>query len=172
MQRTWRKSVRALLVRWGVKHRSRVQAGIDAAAWGLALVFATVVRWNFDFGKIDYAGLVAIIPLAVLAQIVAGLGSGLYTGRWRFGSFEEVAAVARAAATTTALLFAVDLWVTDVRMVPLSAALAGGVVAFALMGGARYVWRLALESRRRPSSSHAARLLVFGAGDGAAQVIQ
>jgi len=167
------KAARSTAVRWGVRHRYRVQAAIDVAAWGVALLFATVVRWNFDWNKIDFWGLGALIPLAALAQLVAGLASGLYIGRWRFGSFEEVAAVARAAAITSALLFGLDIWVVGrMRMVPLSAPIAGGVAAFALMGGARYVWRLALERKKRPSPSSASRLLVFGAGDGGAQVIQ
>src|SRR5205807_274325 len=172
MRRVRHESARALLIRWGTVHRYLVQAAIGAVAWAVALAFATVVRWNFDVSSIDFWGLVAIIPLAALAQIVAGLASGLYLGRWRFGSFEEVAGLARAAAITTALLFAVDLLVIPgARMIPVSAALAGGVVAFALMGGARYVWRLGLESRRRPSIN-ASRLIVYGAGEGGAQVIQ
>src|SRR5205814_1733884 len=127
---------------------------------------------NFAFDKIDYGGLLAIIPLAALAQIVAGLASGLYLGRWRFGSFEEVAGLARATLITTGIVFAVDLLViTGARMVPISAAAAAGVIAFALMGGARYVWRLALERRLRPTGVGAARLLVYGAGEGGAQVI-
>ena len=120
-----------------------VQAGIDAVAWAVALTFATIIRWNFSWSSIDYGGLLAIIPLAVLAQVVAGIASGIYLGRWRFGSFEEVEGLVRAAAITTVLLLLVDLWVIrNVRMIPISAAVAGGVVAFALMGAARYVWRL------------------------------
>jgi FlaA1/EpsC-like NDP-sugar epimerase len=139
----------------------------------VALAFATVVRWNFAVSDIDYEGLGLIIPLAVLAQVVGGLASGLYTGRWRFGSFEEVAGLARAAAMTTVLLFVVDIWViTGARMIPLSATIAGGVFALALMGGARYLWRLGLERRRRPVGETLSRLLVFGAGEGGAQVIQ
>jgi FlaA1/EpsC-like NDP-sugar epimerase len=57
-------------------------------------------------------------------------------------------------------------------MIPMSAAVAAGVVAFALMGGARYVWRLALERRRRPTGRDSLRLLVYGAGEGGVQVIQ
>jgi len=161
-----------MLIRWGSVHRYMVQAGIDAIAWAMALTFATVVRWNFAFDRIDYTGLIAIIPLAALAQVVAGLAAGIYLGRWRFGSFEEVAGLLRATAITTALVFAVDfLVIPGARMIPASAALAGGVVAFALMGGVRYIWRLSLEQRRRPSGS-ASRLIVYGAGDGGAQVIQ
>jgi FlaA1/EpsC-like NDP-sugar epimerase len=168
----WRHA-RGLLLGWGRRHISRAQAGIDVCAWAIALTFATSVRWNFEFDKMDYGGLLVIIPLAALAQVISGWASGLYTRRWRFGSFEEVAGLARAATITTALVLGIDFWATPgpPRLIPLSAALAGGVVAFALMGGARYLWRLGLERQRRPDEN-ASRLLVFGAGDGGAQVIQ
>src|SRR4051812_130788 len=100
--REQRMSVRSWGLDWGERHWFFVQAVADAGAWAVALTFATVVRWNFSFGDIDYRGLAAVIPLAALAQAVSGLVSGLYTGRWRFGSFEEVAALLRAAAITTA----------------------------------------------------------------------
>src|SRR3712207_1688968 len=76
-----------------VRHRMLIQLAIDGAAWAVALGFATVVRHDFELSQVNERGLLALIPLAVLAQTVAGLGSGLYIGRWRFGSFEEVAAL-------------------------------------------------------------------------------
>jgi len=170
MRRVRHRSARARFLHWATVHRHLVQAAIDAVAWAVALVFATVVRWNFQFQYIDVWGLMAIIPLAVIA---VGLGSGLYLGRWRFGSFDEVAGLARAVGITTAIIFVVDLLVVPgAHMIPISSAFAGGVAAFALMGGARYVWRLALEQRHRPSASNASRLVVYGAGDGGAQVVQ
>jgi hypothetical protein len=54
-------------------------------------------------------GLFGALVLAVVLQIVAGLSPGLYLGRWRVGSFEEVAALAETARTDRAdsLLIAV-----------------------------------------------------------------
>jgi FlaA1/EpsC-like NDP-sugar epimerase len=57
------------------------------------------------------------------------------------------------------------------RSIPLSSALAAGPLALVLMAGARYAWRLRLELRRRPTGADGTRLLVFGAGEGGAQVI-
>jgi FlaA1/EpsC-like NDP-sugar epimerase len=173
MRRDRYKSARARILHWAVVHRYLVQATIDGIAWAVALLFATLVRWNFALESIDVRGLLAIIPLAILAQVVAGLASGLYLGRSRFGSFDEIASLARATAMTEAVVFTVDLLVVPgARMIPISAAVAGGITAFALMGGARYVWRLALEQRHRPSDPSASRLIVYGAGEGGAQVVQ
>src|SRR5437762_296020 len=172
MSGNWRSSLREFAIGWAERHWSLVQALVDTGVWAIALTFATVVRWNFEVGRIDLGGLFAIIPLAGLAQMVAGLASGLYTRRWRFGSSEEVAALARAAGITTALLFLLDVWaISGARMVPVSAVIAGGVVAFALMGGVRYTWRLERERRRRPTGENAIRLIVLGAGEGGGQVI-
>src|SRR5690606_17449391 len=56
------------------------------------------------------------------------------------------------------------------RLVPISAVFAGGVMALMLMSAVRYVWRLQLERRRRPSVD-AAGVLVFGAGEVGAQLL-
>jgi len=88
-------------------------------------------------------------------------------GRWSLGSFEEVAAVSRTVLGTGLILAIVDL---PTRLVPLSVALGAPVVALATMAGARYAWRLQRERRRRPSQE-AQPLLVYGAGEAAAQVL-
>ena len=130
------------------------------------------MRYDFDLAEVDRAGLAAIIPLTVMAQVVSGLASGLYTGRSRFGSFDEVAALARTVAITTTIVFLLDLWVSrPLHMVPLSSVLGGGVAALVLMSGVRYVWRLSLEARRRPTGEDCQRLLVLGAGDAGAQIV-
>lgn len=105
------------------------------------------------------------------AQVLSGVAVGLYRGQWRFGSFDEVAALAFSASATTALLFAIDALVIHPRMIPAGAVLAGGFLALVAMAAARYLWRLRLEYRQRPHDDGRARLLVFGAGDGGAQVL-
>ncbi len=159
------------MVRRFAHRRLAAQIVFDSGAWAAGLTLATLLRYDLSLRGVDLLGLAMIIPLAALSQVVAGLGVGLYLGRWRFASFDEVAALAKAGAITTALLFALDLWVSNPRMVPLSATIGGGAIALVLMGGARYAWRLAAETMRRPADDGAARTLVLGAGEGGAQVI-
>jgi FlaA1/EpsC-like NDP-sugar epimerase len=64
-----------------------------------------------------------------------------------------------------------DVALVSNRSIPLSSAVAAGPLALVLMAGARYAWRLRLELRRRPTGADGTRLLVFGAGEGGAQVI-
>jgi FlaA1/EpsC-like NDP-sugar epimerase len=162
----------AQLLNLAVRYRRLVQAGMDALAWAFALLFASVVRYDFDLDEVELRGWLTLAVAAAVVQFAVGLSCGLYTGRFRFGSFDEVAGLVVATAGVTVVLFAVNLWApgADV-LVPRSAVVAGGITAGLLMGGVRYLWRLTWERGRRPSGDGCERILVFGAGDGGVQVI-
>ncbi|MGI9033466.1 MAG: polysaccharide biosynthesis protein [Acidimicrobiales bacterium] len=154
------------------RRRLLVQCVIDCTAWAVALVGADLSRYDFDVRRLVPADLLAVITLAALAQLVTGMSAGLYTGRWRFGSFDEVAALVRSTVATTTVLFLANLWISrSPLLVPRSVPVGGGLAALVLMGGMRYGWRLVLEKRRRPAGEGVGRILVFGAGEGGAQVI-
>jgi len=153
-------------------HRAFIQAAFDSLAWAVGIVVADMFRFDLVPSRLHYSGLLAIIPIAALAQTTSGIAAGLYTGRWRFGSFEEVAALVRSAAIATVVVLLADLWIVrHPLMVPRSVPIGAGLVAIVLMGGVRYGWRLGIEKRRRPSGAGVQRILVFGAGEGGAQVI-
>ena len=161
---------RAVLVKTVARHSTVAQAAVDACAWTIALFVATAIRYDFHLGAVDYVGVAAIVPLAVECQIAGGFVSGLYRGRWRYGSFDEVQALAFATVVTTIILFGLEL-VMDSRTVPLSAVVGAGLGALVLMAGARYAWRLRRERRRRPDRERSTPLLVYGAGEGGVQVV-
>src|SRR5437867_1891746 len=77
-----------------------IQVVTDAAAWSVALVFGTLIRYDLSVSKVYWDGVLAALPLVIMAQLVAGLGFGLYTRRWRVGSFDEAAALARTVGVT------------------------------------------------------------------------
>jgi len=143
---------------------------MDATAWGVALLFASLVRYDFALSRVEQGGLVTNALLAAVVQIAVGLACGLYTGRFRFGSFDEVAGLAAATVLATTVIYGLNLVMAG-QPVPRSAVVAGGVTAGALMGGVRYTFRLMLERRRRPRGEGCERVLVFGAGEGGVQVI-
>ena len=152
------------------RRRSVVQPTADAAAWVLAMVFATLMRYDFHLSQPAWGGLLRAIPLPIIMQAIVGFSSGLYSSRWRFGSFDEVFALVRAMAITTALVFVINPFVGG-QLVPRSVPVTAGVMALVLTAGTRYAWRLALERRRRRDGADCQRLLVFGAGDAAERVI-
>jgi FlaA1/EpsC-like NDP-sugar epimerase len=154
------------------RRRTVVCVAVDSLAWAVALAFATWVRYyDLPGSRIRLGGLALTVALAVAFQGVAGTVSGLYLGRWRLGSFDEVAALVRTAVVATVALFLFDLWIGPARLVPRSVPLSAGAVALVLQGAARYGWRSSDHRRRRPAGEDVVPTLVFGAGEGGAQVI-
>jgi FlaA1/EpsC-like NDP-sugar epimerase len=156
------------------RNRTPIQVTVDLLAWAIALFVGMVLRFEFHlspdrWNRFTVGGLLVAIGLACALQALAGLASGLYTGRWRFGSFDEVEHLVRTVAVTGVLLAVANALLPQL-MIPQSVAAAGSVIALVLMAGVRYLWRLLLERSRRPSED-ARRVLVFGAGEGGVQVI-
>jgi FlaA1/EpsC-like NDP-sugar epimerase len=135
------------------------------------MTMAVVMRFDFDFDAVSWVGFALFLPLVLLVQVVAGLECGLYVGRWRYGSFEEVAGLAKAVGIAVLALFVIDALSGSPRMVPLSTPFIAGFIALVFMGGVRYAGRLEMERRTRPSAEVAQRIVVFGAGEAGAQVI-
>jgi FlaA1/EpsC-like NDP-sugar epimerase len=150
-----------------ILHRRFVNVVGDSTAWVAALVLGLLFRYDFNVPGAAVRGVLVLVPLAVTVQFLVGLADGLYVGRWILGSFEEVAALTRTVFVTGAFLAVLDV---PARLVPLSVALAAPVLALVAMAGARYAWRLQRERQRGPSQT-AQPLLVYGAGEAAAQVI-
>ncbi len=147
------------------------EVAVDLLAWAVALLAAVVMRFDFRVNDVSWPGFALILPLVLLTQIVSGIGFGLYIGRSRYGSFEEVAALAKSVGVATAVIFVIDAVAETPHLVPLSTPVIGGFIAMVLMAGVRYTRRFDSERRKRPSTEGAERLIVFGAGGGGAQMV-
>jgi FlaA1/EpsC-like NDP-sugar epimerase len=141
---------------------------IDAASWLGAVALATFIRYNFVFGEVRWAQLVVIALDAAVIQQVVGSLFGLYSGRRRAASFDEVSALGMSAAVSALVLLFVDVLVTP-QPIPRSAPIGAGVIALVGMAGARYWRRILHERGLRPSGAEP--VLVFGAGEGGTQVV-
>jgi len=155
--------------RWVGRGRLVAMAATDSLAWVLGLTGAVALRLGADIDSRQLHGLAEGVLAAVALQLVVGTVGGLYRGLWRVASFEEVAAVARVTFVVALLLELSDLLAP--RPVPASAPVFGGMAAFLISLAARYCYRLFREHRRRPRAAELERLVVFGAGDTAAQVL-
>ncbi len=162
---------RAFVLRTFGRNRMVVQALMDVSAWCAGMWLAVLLRFDGDLGQWRVRSVMAAALLGGTLQLVAGLGLGLYIGRWRFGSFDEVAAVTRGAITVTALLAIIARWCFEPRLVPTSVSLAAGLFALLLMGMTRYAWRSAIDRRLRPSLDASRKVLVFGAGEAGVQLV-
>lgn len=152
------------------RYRSGLLATTDAVSWALAIAAATAARYDLALGNADWVNVVVFAVLAAVAQALTGLATGLYRGKRRIGSFDEVTLLASNCASVILLLLFVTLAMPS-RPLPVGAVLLGGVVALALMGGVRWGWRRWREARCRPDPQYARRLVVLGAGGAAERVL-
>ena len=151
-----------------------IQLALDLLAWAVALYVGMILRFDSiepsGWNRFHVPRLMVAILIAAACQTVAGMALGLYLGRWRFGTLDEVSHLVGTVALTTAALATVNL-LSKPLLVPASVTLAAGILALILMSGPRYGWRLMLERRLRPTGDGVQRVLVFGAGDGGEQTI-
>jgi FlaA1/EpsC-like NDP-sugar epimerase len=157
------------------RHRLAIQFSFDVVAWAIGLSLGLVLRYEFTFdpeawGPFSLATLGAAILLAGALQLGAGLASGLYRGRFRFGSFDEVLHLVRTVLVAFAGLAVVNQLLPR-HLLPLSVTIVGALLALVMMAGVRYLWRLILDRSLRPSGDQAEQVIVFGAGEAGVQVI-
>ncbi len=160
------------LVSWILRYKYRLLVAIDALLWAIVLPLAAFTRF-FDWSRVDQEGLGIAILVAIAVQVMAGLATGLYLGRRKLGSFEEVGWVALTSGVVVVSLFLL-IWLAPGprNLVPRSTILAAG--AYQVVGAlaVRYVIRVLDESRRRSTHERPHRLLVFGAGTAGEQAVR
>ena len=152
-----------------VRQRRCLLAAADALAWPVGLTVGTILRYDLSFHIPRPLGLAATAGIAAVAQILIGTARGLYRGRWRIASFEGVGVIASCCFFIAAGLSVLNLF--DGHLVPESVPIIGGTATLILMLSGRYAARLVLELHRRPRGEACTRLLVFGAGQAAEEVV-
>lgn len=156
---------------WWWHRRSVVQAVLDGLCMSVAIVFATLLRYEFAIPASARRSMWLMLPVAAGLFIGVATLMGLYAQRWSYGSVDEVVALGKAVGISTIVLVVLDLTVLD-HLVPVGACVGAGPAALIGMGLFRYAWRLADERWRRPSAEGGATpIIVFGAGDGGEQTI-
>ncbi len=147
-----------------------IKLSFDILAWACSIVFSSLIRLQIAGSGISTLTLLRAIGFLVLGQLGFGWYFGLYRGAWRYGSFDEVAALTKTAFMAT--LAGCGAEYAFHPRTPLSAVLIGGVIALLIMISVRYIWRLVQEARRRPDPEEAERLLIYGAGDRGFGIVQ
>jgi FlaA1/EpsC-like NDP-sugar epimerase len=137
---------------------------VDALVWAFAVVTAVWMRFDFDLSQASSFAVGRAVLLVVAAQGVFGLWLGIYRRRWRYGSFDEVVALAGSVALA-GLALSATTWAAEGRLLPRSVPLLAMGVTLSGTVAARSAWRLWKERSRRPSSGEP--LVVVGAGEAA-----
>src|SRR5919202_677540 len=166
---------------WRIRHRGAPRAGregrlrlspmpfADAAAWIFGVVAAVLLRYDVDLAHVDLRKVGLVAAVAVAVHLTVGPWAGLYVGRRRPGSFDEMSALA--ATLSLAGVAIVFLNLPTPRLVPLGGVVGAGSIAFVLTVGIRSLHRVWVDRRLRPHGEDLARAVVVGAGEDLAQIV-
>ena len=148
------------LVQGTWSRRYALQSIVDCAAWTVALVGA----WSiFEVETVPWWHVASLVTIACVLQVLVGWVLRLYRRRYLYGSFSELGAAATSAFVIGAVLVVAT---TEAPAVVLLATFA----ALTLMGGSRYLVRLAHDSAQRPSDGDP--VIVVGAGDAGISLVR
>nr|MDQ6948428.1 polysaccharide biosynthesis protein [Actinomycetota bacterium] len=148
------------------------RAALDCLMWTMAFVLVFAFISSLDSQSVSFARVVLLALIAVLAHLATGSVLGLYAPRSSFASFAELGRLASAAMSGTGLSCVVTLWMSQPRLAPPVVPAFSGLLALLLMALTRYVARTLSEAASLPSHGRSLRrLLIFGAGQGGAEVI-
>ncbi len=145
------------------RRRRMLAAAVDGLAWTFGVVLAIALRFEF---MMDAQGWISTIVLALAAgiiQMAVGFATALYRGRFTYGSFDEVRAVALVVVVEAVLLSLIVIPIGPIVGIPRGTLLLAFPFVLLLMFGVRYVARLAIERARKPGADAEAALII-GAG--------
>ncbi|GAB6052621.1 nucleoside-diphosphate sugar epimerase/dehydratase [Magnetospira thiophila] len=140
---------------------------MSAASFALAIY----LRTGDDFQEIwrHGHGGEAMALFAVICGIVFWM-MNLYRGIWRYASLNDMAAITRSVTLAILIFTAVMFIWTRLELVPRSLPLLNWFILMALLGGPRFLYRLAKDRRidlTEEGNRPAVPVLLVGAGDGA-----
>jgi len=152
-----------------IRGRAAVAYAHDIVMAVLSFVLSLYLR--LGDGMFFYSRGIVVEGTAVFTAIAAGvfLFMGLYRGLWRYASLSDLVAITRAVSLTVLLfLMFMFLW-TRLEDLPRSLVVINWFVLMALLGGPRFLYRLAKDRRFawREAGDGRARvpILLVGAGD-------
>lgn len=139
---------------------------IDMVAVFLGFIVSLAVRYEFAIPTEDIRNFLVAIPMVIALFLSLNTLLRIYSGRWKYASFDELLNLASAAITATAILFFAVLFIPGGRsFIPISVAVVGGVLSLFIMAFARLQFRLFGEMRLRRGQRGGKRVLLVGAGE-------
>ena len=154
---------------------SVLQFVIDMIIWSVTAIAASYARFEYQghhdpFGATK-SSVIRVIPIVLVVHAIVGYVVGIYRRRWRYGSFDEVGGLVVATLITTSVLFVLRFFDTSLNPFPRSVIFISGFAGLCFVAASRYAWRLMREQLRRPTDQTAAKILVYGAGEGGIQMV-
>jgi FlaA1/EpsC-like NDP-sugar epimerase len=154
---------------------SILQFVIDMAIWSITAIAASYARFEYQghhdpFGA-TRSSVIRVLPIVLVVHALVGYVVGIYRRRWRYGSFDEVGGLVVATFITTSILFVLRFFDQSLNPFPRSVIFISGFAGLCFVAASRYAWRLIREQLRRPTAQTAAKILVYGAGEGGIQMV-
>jgi FlaA1/EpsC-like NDP-sugar epimerase len=154
---------------WVSERLPLLHFAVDSVIWCVAVPLTMLLRYDFHPSRMDPIGVLEAAAIAVAGQGLFGYVGGLYRRRWRYGSFDELFALA-ATVLACGTVLTLMVWITSPLGVPRSVPPLATFVMFTGAVSLRSLWRLYNERGRRPTSGEP--LIVIGAGEGAYQIVR
>ena len=148
---------------------------IDMVIWSLTALAASYARFEYQghhdpFGATK-SSVFRVLPIGLVVHAIVGYVVGIYRRRWRYGSFDEVGGLVVATIITTSILQVLRFFDNSLNPFPRSVITLAGFAGLCFVAASRYTWRLIREQLRRPTAQTAAKILVYGAGEGGIQMV-
>jgi FlaA1/EpsC-like NDP-sugar epimerase len=145
---------------------------LDVTVVLVAYLAALVIRLEGAVDPGDWRRFWRFLPAILLIHVLCNVVYGLYGQMWRYASVQEARRVVLSGLTAlVAIVILVELTRQDLRVVPLSVAIFGPVLAFMGFGAVRFRSRL-FPVRRRGEHDEPTRVLVIGAGEAGSMVVR
>ena len=145
------------------------QAAFDFVTWILAVFIAALMRLEFEIASVSPSSLLVLGLLFGISGFVGGKLSGLYRGRFKPASFDELVSLLLTTSVTSVGFSLALFFYGPVLGVPRSLAILAALVFLLLSGASRAYRRYLLLVRDRPTGGK--RTLIYGAGKMAETVI-
>lgn len=151
-------------------HRRGLLFLFDSAAWGVAVVLASLARLDFEPQMVGWSGAGLIWLIAAFLHTAVAWSVRLHQGRATVATLEEMVWLGAVVVGVGTMLFLINL---VLQLAPRSIPLTAMFAALAIMAWGRATWRRLNEhDRRRVGGADGEPIIVIGAGDGGRQLIK
>lgn len=143
-------------------HPQLPQMLIDASIWMLSVPAALFLRLlDLDASSNGYRNALILGMLCAVFQVSVGFLSGLYTGKFRFATFDEFKGITQV--TFIVSIFPILVGLSGIELLPRSIGFISLSIALVWMFAARFLVRLGRERKRKliPGTP----TLIYGAGE-------
>lgn len=150
--------------RWGSwLNRFGTQYLLDAGSWAVALAVAAVLRYEFQIDRVEWLPLLGLMIAAIVLQLITGIVTFLYRGRFLPGTFDEMRALT-ITVLVVGIIITVPVLIAPTFMgIPRSLGFISLPIALLLMFALRFLRRIYIESKFGPGVRSTPALIV-GAG--------